>query len=187
MRGDVEKPARTREDVESAIRAFSAANWARLNNAARANAFKTGWGFEDLLQEAMLRTLVGTRRCPTDVDLMKHLIDTMSSVADGEREKTHNQLPHVSTVQPGIENAIDPASPEWSAEEKLLYAGGTTEILTMFDDDPVARELVEGILAGFSTDQLKELTGLQGTAYNTKRTLIRRRLLKLSRKGKAHD
>jgi hypothetical protein len=52
----------------------------------------------------------------------------------------------------------------------------------MFDDDPVARELVEGILARFDTEQLKELTGLQGTAYNTKRTLVRRRLLKLSPK-----
>jgi RNA polymerase sigma-70 factor (ECF subfamily) len=168
---DDEKTPRTRDDVEAAIRAFSIADWSRLHKVAKAFSFKTGWGFEDLLQEAIMRTLQGTRNCPSDVDVMKHLIDTMSSIADGEREKAHNQLPHVPTAQPGIEDAEDPASPEWSAEDNLAY------------DDPVARELVEGILARFDTEQLKELTGLQGTAYNTKRTLVRRRLLKLSPKG----
>jgi hypothetical protein len=180
---DDEKTPRTRDDVEAAIRAFSIADWSRLHKVAKAFSFKTGWDFEDLLQEATMRTLQGTRNCPCDVDVMKHLIDTMSSIADGEREKAHNQVPHVPTAQPGIEDAEDPASPEWSAEDNLAYEGGRAEILAMFDDDPVARELVEGILARFGTEQLKELTGLQGTAYNTKRTLVRRRLLKLSPKG----
>ena len=179
---DDEKTTRTREDVETTIRAFSVREWGRLHKLANAFSFKTGWEFEDLLQEAILRTLQGTRNCPPDVDVTKHLIDTMSSIADGEREKAHNQAPHLPTVQPGVEHAADPASPAWSAEEKLVYEGGRAEILTMFDDDPVARELVEGILARFDTEQLKELTGLQGTAYNTKRTLVRRRLLKLSPK-----
>lgn len=181
---DDEKTYRTRDDVEAAVRAFSIADWSRLHKVARAFSFKTGWGFEDLLQDAIMRTLQGTRNCPSDVEVMKHLIETMSSIADGEREKAHNQVPHVPTTQPGVENAEDPVSPEWSAEDNLAYEGGRAEILAMFDDDPVARELVEGILARFDTEQLKELTGLQGTAYNTKRTLVRRRLLKLSPKGR---
>jgi RNA polymerase sigma-70 factor (ECF subfamily) len=178
------KTIRTRDDVEAAIRAFSVLEWSRLNQLAKSFTFKTGWGFEDLLQEAIMRTLQGTRNCPTDVDIMKHLIDAMSSIADGEREKAHNQTPHEPTAMPGVEDAEDPPSSEWSAEENLVYEAGRAEILATFDDDPVARDLVEGILAGFDTEQLKELTGLQGTAYNTKRTLIRRRLLKLSPKGR---
>jgi hypothetical protein len=181
---DDEKAARTRDQVEAAIRGFSVADWARLHQLAKSFCFKTGWGFDDLLQEAIMRTLQGTRNCPSDVDVMKHLIDTMSSIADGEREKAHNQVPHMPTAQPGVMDAAEPASPEWSAEEKLVYEGGRAEILAIFDDDPVARELVEGILAHFDTEQLKELTGLQGTAYNTKRTLVRRRLIKLSPKGR---
>ena len=180
---DDEKTSRTRSDVEAAVRAFSIADWSRLHKMARAFSFKTGWGFEDLLQEAIMRTLQGTRNCPSDISVMKHLIESMSSIADGEREKTHNLVPHVPTPQPGVENAADPASPQWSAEDSLVYEGGRAEILAMFDDDLVARELAEGILARFDTEQLKELTGLQGTAYSTKRTLVRRRLLKLSPKG----
>jgi hypothetical protein len=178
------KTIRTRDDVEAAIRAFSVPEWSRLNQLAKSFSFKTGWSFEDLLQEAIMRTLQGTRNCPTDVDIMKHLIDTMSSLADGERKKAHNQTPHEPTALPGADDAEDPPSSEWSAEEALVYEAGRAEILATFDDDPVARDLVEGILAGFDTEQLKELTGLQGTAYNTKRTLIRRRLLKLSPKGR---
>jgi hypothetical protein len=180
---DDEKAFRTRDDVEVAIRTFSVADWSRLHKLAKAFSFKTGWGFEDLLQEAIVRTLQGTRNCPSDVDVIKHLIETICSIADGEREKAHNQVPHVPTAQPGVEDSEDPASPEWSAEDNLAYESGRAEILAMFDDDPVARELVEGILALFDTEQLKELTGLQGTAYNSKRTLVRRRLLKLSPKG----
>jgi hypothetical protein len=181
---DDEKTSRPRDDVETALRAFSIADRARLHNVAKAFSFNTGWGFDDLLQEAIMRTLQGTRNCPSDVDVLKHLVDTMSSIADGEREKAHNQLPHVPTAQPGVEDAEDPASPDWSAEDNLAYEGGRAEILAMFDDDPIARDMVEGILARFDTEQLKELTGLEGTAYNTKRTLVRRRLLKLSPKGR---
>jgi hypothetical protein len=186
---DGKKAVRTREEVEANIRAFSAADWARLHKLANSFKFDTKWDLEDLLQEAIVRTLQGTRNCPIDVTVIKHLIETMSSIADGEREKAHNQTPHVpispasidTTVEPTGQRA-DPPSLDWSAEERLVYESGKTEILTMFNDDSVARELVDGVLAGFDTEQLQELTGLRGTAYNTKRTLIRRRLLKLSPK-----
>lgn len=178
------KKTLTRDDVEAAIRAFTIAEWTRLRSVAKAFSFMTGWDPEDLLQEAMLRTLRGTRNCPDDVDVVKHLIGTMESVSDGEREKTHNQVPHVPMAQPGVEGGEDPASQEWSAEEVLLYEGGREEVLAMFDDDLVAREMVEGILAGFDKAQLKDLTGLDGTAYDSKRTLIRRRLQKFSPKGR---
>jgi RNA polymerase sigma-70 factor (ECF subfamily) len=179
-----EKTCRTRDDVEASIRTFSVADWSRLHKVARAFAFNSGWTFEDLLQEAILRTLQGTRNCPGDVDVMKHLIESMSSISDGEREKSRRQATHLLIAQPGFEDAEDPPSPEWSAEDNLVYEGGKAEILAMFDDDPVARDLVEGILARFDTNQLKELTGLEGTAYNTKRTLVRRRLQKFSPRGR---
>ena len=177
-----EKLIRTRGDVEASLRTFTVADWARLHLAAKSYTFKTAWLVDDIVQESIVRTLQGTRNCPTDIDVMKHLIDTMSSIADGEREKAYNQITHLPTSQPGMEDAADLASSEWSVEEKLIYESGKAEILAMFEDDPVARDLVEGILAGFDTEQLKELTGLQGTAYNTKRTLVRRRLSKLSPK-----
>jgi RNA polymerase sigma-70 factor (ECF subfamily) len=179
-----ERAVRSREDVEAAIRGFGAAEWARIDYVARSFTFGTGWDADDLSQEVILRTLRGTRKCPVDVDVMKHLIETMSSVADGERDKARNQLEHRPAVQPGVEDGEDLIAGEWSAEDTMVFEDGRNEILAIFDDDPAAKDLVDGILAEFETDQLKELTGLDGTAYASKRTLIRRRLSKLRPEGK---
>jgi hypothetical protein len=85
------KTIRSRAEFETAIGGFSDGHWARLDGLARSFAFGTGWDPDDLLQEAITRTLQGTRNCPTSVDVMKHLADTMSSIADTERSKGHNQ------------------------------------------------------------------------------------------------
>ena len=76
MPAETEKIFRPRADIEAAVRGFTAADWARLHKVGKLYAYGTGWDFEDLLQEAQLRTLRGTRNCPTDVEVMKHLIDT---------------------------------------------------------------------------------------------------------------
>ncbi|UGX89565.1 hypothetical protein G6321_00002045 (plasmid) [Bradyrhizobium barranii subsp. barranii] len=179
MPAETEKTFRPRAEIEATIKGFSPADWARLHKVGRIFASGTDWDFEDLIQEAELRTLRGTRNCPVDVDVMKHLIDTMSSIADSERKKARNQMPHVAILQGVAEDgAEDPASPDWSAEDNAVFEGEYKELLALFDDDVKGRELVEGIVAGFSTDDLKELTGLQGTAYDSKRTLVRRRFLK---------
>jgi hypothetical protein len=178
------KPIRTRGEIEAAVRAFASAQWARLHYVAKIHAWRTGWTFEELLQEAILRTLAGDRNCPSDVDIIKHLSDSMSSIADGERKKAPNQSPHVPVVQPGapVADAEDPPAPELSTEEELKGAADQEdirrEVLAIFDDDPVARDIVEGIMANYSADDLKELSGLQGKDYASKRRLIRRRLNK---------
>jgi hypothetical protein len=183
--GHEAKATRTREEFEAAVGGFSDSDWARLDGLARSFAFCTGWESDDLLQEAVVRTLQGTRNCPTSVDVIKHLADTMSSIADTERSKGRNQHPHVPIVQPGLDLGEDLASENRSPEDTLAYRAAHAELLALFDDDPIAREMVEGILADFDTDQLKELTGLQGTAYESKRTLIRRRLHKFDAKRRA--
>jgi hypothetical protein len=178
------KPIQARGEIEATMRAFTSAQWARLHYVAKIHAWRTGWTFEELLQEAILRTLAGDRNCPSDVDIIKHLSDSMSSIADGERKKAPNQSPHVPVVQPGefVADAEDPPAPEISREEELVGAADQEEIrrevLTIFDDDSVARDVVEGIMANYSADDLKELSGLQGKDYASKRRLIRRRLSK---------
>jgi len=49
-------------------------------------------------------------------------------------------------------------------------------ILALFDDDPQARDIVEGTKEEMTAEELRDLTGLSQTAYNSKRRLIRRRI-----------
>jgi RNA polymerase sigma-70 factor (ECF subfamily) len=67
-----------------------------------------------------------------------------------------------------------------TAEQQLIQDEDAAlirrDVLALFDDDLQARDMVEGIMEGMTVDELRELTGLDKTAYNSKRRLIRRRI-----------
>ena len=77
----------------------------------------------------------------------------------------------------GAEDPLDPAIgvEDWLAHEQHA-AGVRREILAQFDDDPLARDIVEGRLEDMSADDLRVLTGLDRTAYASKLKLNRRRI-----------
>jgi len=56
---EIEKKFRPRAEIEATIRGFTAADWARLHSVGRIFASGTDWDFEELIQEAQLRTLRG--------------------------------------------------------------------------------------------------------------------------------
>jgi DNA-directed RNA polymerase specialized sigma24 family protein len=172
---------RSREEVASAIRTFSPADWARLRMVARKYAAGRPIEADDLLQEAMVRA-VDSRVCPADVDVVRFLAEAMRSIAHGEREKAENKLVLVSVPKSGEPTAEALAVPDPApnavalmiSEEDAARIRGA--ILTLFDDDPQARDIVEGTMEEMSAEELRELTGLSLTAYNSKRRLIRRRI-----------
>lgn len=173
--------SRGRDEIADAIRTLAPADWVRLRKVAYRYA-RPEIGPEDLLQEAFTRALDG-RTCPAHVDVVKFLAESMRSIANGEGEKIEHRLPVVSVVAktgdllPGAVKCPDPAS---NAEERLaaeeIAAHRRRDILAIFDDDPVAQLIVEGIMEGMSSEELRELSELDETAYDSKRKLIRRRI-----------
>jgi hypothetical protein len=59
-----------------------------------------------------------------------------------------------------------------SREAKLIAAA----VLDLFADDPIAEVMVVGIMEEMDGEELRALTGLDGTAFASKRRLIRRRI-----------
>ena len=53
------------------------------------------------------------------------------------------------------------------------------KIIGLFDDDPVAQKMVIALLDGARGEELRELSGLTKTDYESKRTKIRRRIEKV--------
>ena len=88
MKADVS--VRSRSEIEAAIRAFTDAQWIRLRKAARYFAWVYGLDADDLLQDAFCRTLADSRHCPTNVDVVKFLVEAMRSIANGEAGKIEN-------------------------------------------------------------------------------------------------
>ncbi len=172
---------RSRDEVVSAIRTLTPMEWARLRLVARRYAATRPIESDDLLQEAMLRA-VDSRVCPAHVDVVRFLAEAMRSIAHGESEKSEHKLklvPVAKTGEPGAET-LGVRDPVPNAEARMISEEGAAgicgAILALFEDDEEAQYIVEGIMEEMTADELRELTGLSQTAYNSKRKLIRRRI-----------
>jgi hypothetical protein len=72
-------------------------------------------------------------------------------------------------------DGADPAG-----EERRAIAGlDVAKIIALFDDDPPAQSIVRGMMDGARGAELQEMSGLDKTDYESKRTKIRRRIEKL--------
>jgi hypothetical protein len=180
----VEAAVRSRDEIADAIRAFTPAEWARLNLVAKKYARCRSLDAEGLLQEAFLRALeeCDGRKCPAHIDIVKFLAEAMRSIADGEANKTENVVTIVPIVQPGGDQqekgSVDPEDFGLNPEEEVTCRQNIAAIrgamLALFSEDPVARDILEGMMEDFDADELRELTGLNKTSYASKRRLIRR-------------
>jgi len=179
---------RSRDEIASAIRALTPADLVRLRKVAQHYAAGRRIEVNDLLQEAFVRA-IDSRACPTHVSVVKFLAEAMRSIAHGEAEKVENRLILVSVAQTGQHqmDALDYPDAAQNAEAGLVSEQDAAAIrralLALFDDDPVARDIVEGSMEEMTAEELRELTGLDKTAYDSKRKLIRRRIDKAYPEG----
>ncbi len=182
-----------RDEVESAILAFTDDDLLRLRTISWKYAPRCKLQGDDLLQEAIVRALDGSRKCPANISVVKFLAEAMRSIAHGEREKIENQVVTVSLLGANDRDgeAFDPPDPSPSIEETIvneeIAAIVHDSILSLFQDGTPERDMVEGIIDGWSADELRELLNLDKTAYNSMRRLIRRRINKAYPEGWSYD
>lgn len=176
-------------DIEAALRALPEAGWIRLRKISHIFANLSTIKADDLLQEACRRALDGSRRCPRNLDLFKFLDGTMRSIASDtlKAEKRHPHLSLVSVID-GEEDTYEPPDEQPSAEDALIgeqeVARIKQAILLLFEDDPVAQIMVEGIMEDMDGEELRALTELDKTAFASKRRLIKRRTEKAFPEGR---
>jgi DNA-directed RNA polymerase specialized sigma24 family protein len=181
---------RSRDEIADMIRALTDAQWIRLRKASRYFAWIYDLSADDLLQEAFCRALTGGRQCPAEVDVVRFLVQAMRSIANGEGDKVENQIDTVPVVQPGAPagGAVELQDSSESQEETMIAietAEATRQaFLDLFPDDPQARDLVDGILAGYQGEELRALTDLNETNYASKRRFMRRTIDKHYPTGK---
>lgn len=175
---------RSRDEIAGAIRSLTPANLARLKMVARKYAFGRPIAPDDLLQEACMRAL-DSRAWPANVDVVKFLAEAMRSIAHGESEKVEHKVvlvPIAKTGGPADEVLSLPDEAD-DAETRLIATEQANrcvalcaEIIGLFEDDPTAQLILEGMMEEMTAEELRELTGLDKTAYESKRKLIRRRI-----------
>ena len=169
LSGAGEQPAAaalSRAEATTAVRSLSTADKTALMKIARLYAKKTPYDHEDLLQEALCRVLSGVRAWPRHVAALPFLWGVVRSIAWEWRTQAVEAAPE--ETDPG------------GAERRAIARLDVAKVLALFDDDPLAQAIVRGMMDGARGQELQELSGLDKTDYETKRTKIRRRIEKLS-------
>ena len=157
----------SRAEIEIAVGRLTAGDQTALILIAKHHARnnRTRYEYEDLVHEAICRVLDGRRAWPRDVPATVFLGGVIRSIAwEWKRDLLNEE------VEAGDEGAV---------ERGTLAKIDVKKIIALFDDDPIAQEIVIGMMDGARGEELEQASGLSPTEYESKRKKIRRRIEKL--------
>jgi DNA-directed RNA polymerase specialized sigma24 family protein len=161
---------KTVQELNAAVERLSAADLLRLRSAARflvagMGEKRRGETWEDLLQEAVLRSLTGARKWPADVDVRTFLIGTMRSIVSSWIKRSPEM---VSEEDLQLRSDGDPAL--------NLVAGATLleSIRGQLSADATDLKIFECMLMGLKGPETAERTGISLSQYQSAVKRIRR-------------
>jgi hypothetical protein len=172
---------RSKKEIAAAILAFTPAQKLKLSKAAHIYGGRHMQP-DDLLQRAFHLALEdgsdkeqGRRCCPVHVDVVTFLCQVMRSIGHGEREKQRNRPPHLPINPNGLgATAVDPIDPGPDPGEMIDAVRTYRHVMSLFDHDPLAKAILEGIEMKLDSEEIRRRTGLTKVAYESKRRQIRR-------------
>ncbi len=173
MSTDMEDPYATPQEARDAIESLGAPDYAKLMLIARyfARTRLRGTVIEpaDLLQGAIMKTLDGRRRWSKKVSVIKHLDRSMESDSGhiAEQRIAHN-------TEPLPDHELEPAAPFDDPMNRLSAKEQFKDMLDLFADDKVARDLLFLKSQGLSAAEIQRELGMGKTQYETVTKRIRR-------------
>ncbi|RQH12690.1 hypothetical protein [Bradyrhizobium sp. RP6] len=166
------------DEIRLVISAFSDLDWLRVKKAAMYFAKRCGRDWEELQNEALMRSLAGDRKCPRHVAVPTFLGNAIRSIAS-ERNELDGHAPLTDAIeaeQSSPAGLIDISRPSDPAASTLEAQKLLAEVIALFDGDTTCETLFEGSLEGMEGQELRELLGLSEKEFDSKRRLLRRRL-----------
>jgi CheY-like chemotaxis protein len=135
---------------------------------------------DDLLGEAQLRTLIGTRRWNRKVDFVQHLRRAMESISTCWKQKAGDKTTYLMTdllkfspkgqeISP-LGNA---ASHEAAADRSLIAKEEVTRIFRMFTDDTDATQVLQGWYDDLKPNEIRQKYGLDEKRFTAAKKRIR--------------
>jgi DNA-directed RNA polymerase specialized sigma24 family protein len=174
----------TPAQVALALNIISRMDFLRLKAIARLHArgLPPDISWDDLLQEAFTRAMVGSRRKPQGVAMVAFLAGIMRSLraehwrrargAPGSNESL--RIDHRRDLSRAAE-LRDPAS---DLEQALLAREQIEAIERLFAGDSVALGIIAGLAEGHSAAQIRAALRISKTVYDSARKRMRRTLLR---------
>ncbi|MFY9558596.1 MAG: response regulator [Terriglobales bacterium] len=188
-------------EVDRAIKALTRTDWLRLQLFAK---FKirglgraaSGRDWEDLLAEALCRTLIGAedshngRHWNKRVDFVQHLAGAISSIASVWKrqfqKETHLMSELATNDAEGQEySPLDSvASGDAPADHRLIEKDELDRVLMMFKDDLEATHLLLGLGSGLKKNEIMSRYSLDEKKYAATARRIRVALRSATNRGK---
>lgn len=169
----------TPEEVRVAVEALTDGDYARLMIAARSwvrmrlgpNAHAVAVQADDLLHDAILKSLDGRRRWNAAIPFLRH-IDSIMESDSGHLVEKHTRFP--TTSIPEHEDEL-PAL-DGNPLDAVLAKEELREVLVLFEGDDTAARLLHLRTQGYGASEIREELGMDKREYDTVTKRIRRRL-----------
>ena len=180
---------RTAADAASAIEALSETDLVRLQALARlwSRGLPGGFGWADVLNEAVVRVLDGSRVWPLGVPILAFLSGVMRSICDDYwRRVRHEQRLLVSRDDQNQSGPSAEPVDELADPERVAVAVATlAEVFRLFATDPVALKIIDGMAGGLTATEICSAYDISALDYDTARRRMRRILLRHQRNWNA--
>ena len=176
---------RTAADAASAIEALSETDLVRLKALAQlwSRGLPGGLGWADVLHEAIVRVLDGSRVWPFGVPILAFLSGVMRSIChDYWRRARHEQRMLVSRDDESqAASSTEPVDEVSDPERVAVAVAGLAEVFRLFAGDPVALKIIDGMANGLVAKDICRAYGISALDYDTARRRMRRTLLRHQR------
>ena len=178
VKADTDPAGDVHGDIAHEIAALADADLLRLKAIARLRVRGLpGLDWADLLNEAILRLLNGSRRRPADVGLVVVVAMTMRSIANEHWRRVIRERP---ILVPSDACTLDQAddSPEANPERAAAAAQAVAGLDRLFAQDAVVLKIMAGLAEGLSAAEIRLRYALPETVYDSARRRLRRALLR---------
>src|ERR1700722_8763644 len=136
----------------------------------------------DLLQEALARVLDGSRAIPSGVPPVAFLAGGMRSIKAEHwrrRRRANEQQPVLATeYQVVAAETAEACDPQPDPERWLIAAQQLEAIGMLFEQDPVALQIIAGLGDGLTAEEIRRALGMTKTDYDSARKRMRRALIR---------
>lgn len=173
----------TPQEARDAIEGLQVADYTKLMLVAKSFAKARLRGSvvepEDLVQDAITKTLDGRRKWNRDVDIIKHLDRVMESDSGHEADKRVARDLRLLPEDEATELAAEQPRPE----ARLMAIDELEGVLGLFGDDQPALDLLRLKGNGLDASEIQRELGIGKTQYDTVTKRIRRRIAKYIASG----
>jgi DNA-directed RNA polymerase specialized sigma24 family protein len=168
----------TAVDAARAIQALSDADLVRLAALARlwSRGLPDGIGWTDVLNEAVVRVLDGSRPWPPNVPLLAFLSGVMRSICDDHWRRARREALRRHGDLADLGDAIADGSAD--PERMLAAAQALAQINRLFAGDRPALQIIAGLSEGLTAGEICRRYGMEERDYDSTRKRMRRALLR---------